>query len=92
MWPLVGIAVGALVLIVAGSLVVWRVRRRQSVSVTSSMPGEMTEDSLKTTEDIDFGVKTYESVTMADEIGTDLNVVDADETMTTAGKLIDDFL
>jgi hypothetical protein len=92
MWPLVGIAVGALVLIVGVSLVVWGVRRRRSVSVTSSIPAEMNGASLTTTEDIDFGVKTYESVTMANDIGTDLNVVDADETMTTARKLIDDFL
>jgi hypothetical protein len=91
-WPLVGIAAGALVLIIGASLVVWGVRRGQLVSVASSIPSEMAGDSLSTTEDIDFAVKTYESVTMADDLGTDLNVVDPDETVTGVRKFIDGFL
>jgi cytosine/uracil/thiamine/allantoin permease len=91
-WPLVGIAAGVLVLIVGASLVIWGVRRGGSVSVTSSMPAEMTGDSLSTTEDIDFAARTYGSVTMVDNIGTDLNIVDPDESVTAARKLNDDFL
>jgi hypothetical protein len=91
-WPLVGIAAGALVLIVGVILAVWVFTRGRSVSVTSSTRAEMTADSLRTTESIDFAVRTFDSVTIADAIGTELTVVDADESLTLARNLIEDFL
>jgi hypothetical protein len=91
-WALVGIAAGALVLIIAVSLAVWGVRRGRADSATSSMPAEMTESSLKTTEDIDFAARTYDAVTMADGTVTSLNLVDPDESVAPARNLVEDFL
>jgi hypothetical protein len=86
-----GIVCGSLLLIVLLGILIWRLMRRSEDSVTSSLRAEMQTDTLDLTEDIDFGAMTYDT-NLVEELPTDVNVVEPDESLTSVKALVGDFL
>jgi hypothetical protein len=73
------------------AILIWRLMRRSEDSVTSSLRSEVQTDSLDQTEDIDFGAMTYDT-NPVEELPTDVNVVEPDESLTSVKSIVDDFL
>jgi hypothetical protein len=89
----VWIVVVALLLVLLAAILIWRLVRRSGVniSLSSSPPPEMGTETLESTEDIDFGATTFDT-NPVEELPTDVNLVEPDESLTSVKSIVDDFL
>jgi hypothetical protein len=87
----VGIAAGAILLVLLAAFLIWRLVRRSVDLVTSLLSEETGMNALEPTDDIDFGAMTYD-MNAVEEVAVGIHSVEPDETLTSVKSLIDEFL